>query len=147
MRWRIIRPEQFTVTEQALEELERDMSPFANLSMGDMEIRYSIDSATEEYPVTWAIPTGSPVTRYVAASSMQDELQGTLVLGVYLCLITLWWGFRPGVNQAVAALRRGKEELGLLATWGLLSGFVIGAIMSQIYGLTVGEFVAWSYSL
>jgi len=138
MRWGIIRPEQFTVTEQALEEIERDMSPFANLSMEDMEIRISVDLATEEYPVTWAIPTGSPVTRYVAASSMQDELQGTLVLGVYLCLITLWWGFRPGVNQAVAAFRRGKDELALLASWGLLSGFAIGAIMSQIYGLTVG---------
>jgi uncharacterized membrane protein YdfJ with MMPL/SSD domain len=69
---------------------------------------------------------------------MQNELQGTLILGVYLCLITLWWGFRPSVNQSTAALRRGKEEVALLATWGLLAGFAIGAIMSQIYGGTVG---------
>ena len=138
MRWGIIRPEQFTMTQRVLTELELDMSPFANLSSTDMDVRSSIDSASPEYPVTWAISTGSPVTRYVAASSMQDELQGSLMLGVYLCLITLWWGFRSGVNQSVAALRRGKEELALLTAWGLLAGFAIGAIMSQIYGGTVG---------
>lgn len=138
MRWGIIKPEQFTITKQVLSQLEKDMIPFENLSTGDMEIRRSLDTSSDEYPVTWAISTGSPVTRYVAASSMQDELQGTLILGVYLCLITLWWGFRPSVNQSTAALRRGKEEVALLATWGLLAGFAIGAIMSQIYGGTVG---------
>ena len=138
MRWGIIKPEQFTITEQVLSELERDLVPFDNLSSGDMGYRSSLDTASEEYPVTWVIPTGSPVTRYVAASSMQNELQGTLILGVYLCLITLWWGFRPSVNQSVAALRRGKEEIALLATYGLLAGFAIGVVMGQIYGGIVG---------
>ena len=138
MRWGLIRPEQFTITALALDELERDMAPFENLSSTNMDVRSSLTSSSEEYPVTWAIPTGSPVTRYVAASSMQDELQGSLILGVYLCLITLWWGFRPGVNQTTAALRRGKEEVALLASWGLLAGFAIGAVMAQIYGGTIG---------
>ena len=138
MRWGIIKPEQFTITERVLTELGHDLAPFNNLSNGDMAIRGNLGTASDEYPVTWAISTGSPVTRYVAASSMQNELQGTLILGVYLCLITLWWGFRPSVNQSTAALRRGKEEVALLATWGLLAGFAIGAIMSQIYGGTVG---------
>ena len=138
LRWGLIKPEQFTITKQALSELERDMSPFANLSNGEMMERSSLDSATEEYPVTWAIYTGSPVTRYVAASSMQDELQGTLILGVFFCLLTLWWGFRPSINQSVAALRRGREEAGLLVAWGLLSGVSIGLVMGQVYGGTVG---------
>mgnify|MGYP001807601002 CR=1 FL=1 len=138
MRWGIIKPEEFTITEQALNEIERDLIPFANLSNGALETRSSLDSSTDEQPITWAISTGSPVTRYVAASSMQNELQGTLILGVYLCLITLWWGFRPSVNQSIAAFRRGKEEIALLATWGLLAGFAIGAVMGQIYGGTVG---------
>jgi hypothetical protein len=138
MRWGIIKPEQFTITERVLTELGHDLAPFNNLSNGDMAIRGNLGTVSDEYPVTWAISTGSPVTRYVAASSMQNELQSTLILGVYLCLITLWWGFRPSVNQSTAALRRGKEEVALLATWGLLAGFAIGAIMSQIYGGTVG---------
>ena len=138
LRWGLIKPEQFTITKQALSELERDMSPFANLSNGEMMVRSSLDSATEEYPVTWAIYTGSPVTRYVAASSMQDELQGTLILGVFFCLLTLWWGFRPSINQTAAALRRGREEAGLLVAWGLLAGVSIGLVMGQVYGGTVG---------
>ena len=138
MRWGIVRPEQFEFTEQVLEEMDRDLSGFANLSLTDMSERSESSSETEEYPVTWVITTGSPVTRYVAASSMQNELQGTLVLGVYFCLITLWWGFRPEVNQSKFALRRGKEELALLSAWGLLAGFAIGGVMMQIYGVNVG---------
>ena len=138
MRWGLIKPEQFTITKQVLAELYLDMSPFGNLSNGEMEVRTDLGEVSEEYPITWAIPTGSPVTRYVAASSMQDELQGSLVLGVYFCLITLWWGFRPAVNQTRAALLRGKEEVALLSAWGLFAGFAIGAAMSQIYGGTIG---------
>jgi len=138
MRWGVVRPEQFEITEKVLAEIDRDLSGFANLSSTDMSERSDISSATDEFPVTWAITTGPPVTRYVAASSMQNELQGTLVLGVYFCLITLWWGFRPEVNQSKAALRRGKEELALLSAWGLLAGFAIGGVMMQIYGANVG---------
>ncbi|MEL0213424.1 MAG: hypothetical protein VXA41_03360, partial [Euryarchaeota archaeon] len=65
-----------------------------DLAAQDISERTNIESASEEYPVTWAIATGDPVTRFVAANSMQNQLQGTLVLGVLFCLITLWWGFR-----------------------------------------------------
>jgi hypothetical protein len=138
LRWGLTQPEQFTIVEGALSELERDMSPFANLSSGLLSERDSLDSATAEYPVTWGIPTGKPVIRYVAASSMQNELQGTLILGVFFCLVTLWWGFRPAINQTAAAWRRGKEEVALLATYGTLAGFGLGAVMAVIYGGTVG---------
>ena len=138
LRWGIRQAEDFPGTEKALDELYRDLSPFEILSSGDLYVRGNIVSATEEYPVTWAMPTGPPVTRYVAASSMQNELQGTLILGVFFCIITLWWGFRPAVNQGVAALRRGKEELTVLAIWGVLAGLGLGFAMGQIYGGTVG---------
>jgi hypothetical protein len=69
---------------------------------------------------------------------MQNELQGTLILGVFFCIITLWWGFRPAVNQATAALRRGKEELTVLAIWGVLAGLGLGFAIGQIYGGTMG---------
>jgi len=132
MRWGIIKPEQFTITKQVLAELENDMSPFANLSNGEMGVRTSLSSISEEYPVTWAIPTGSPVTRYVAASSMQDELQGTLILGVFFCLSTLWWGFRPDRKQLSEQRRHGFEAR------ALLGGFVAGILLSSIYGGTIG---------
>ena len=41
-----------------------------------------------------AIPTGEPVIRFVAADSMQDDLQDTLLLGLVFCIMALWWGFR-----------------------------------------------------
>lgn len=141
MRWGLVQPEQFTSVELALAELHRDMSPFANLSSSNLRNRGDIDSAFNEdaeYPVTWGIETGSPVIRYVAASSMQNELQGTLILGVFFCVITLWWGFRPSVNQAFAAYRRGMEEFALLTIWGVLAGFGLGAVMATIYGGTIG---------
>lgn len=94
MVWGIANPEQFSVVELVLAELKIDLQPFQNLAAQDISTRADIDSASEEFPVTWAIPTGDPVTRYVAASSMQNEMQGTLLLGVLFCLITLWWGFR-----------------------------------------------------
>ncbi len=94
LRWGISNSEQFILVEQVLAELELDMQPLQELAAQDLSIRADIDSASDEYPVTWAIATGDPVTRYVAASSMQNQLQGTLVLGVLFCLITLWWGFR-----------------------------------------------------
>ena len=45
----------------------------------------------EEYPITWAIQTGDPVIRFVAANSMQDEMQETLLLGLVFCMFTIWW--------------------------------------------------------
>lgn len=97
MRFGLRQPEQFPIVERALAELENDMSPFQNLSDGEMKNRDDLENGftDEEYPVTWAIATGQPVARYVAASSLQNEMQATLTLGVVFCIITLWWGFRP----------------------------------------------------
>ncbi len=94
LRWGVSDAEKFNLVELTLAELERDMAPFQELAGQDISLRVPVSEASEEFPVTWAMPTGDPVTRYVAASSMQNELQGTLMLGVVFCLITLWWGFR-----------------------------------------------------
>ena len=96
MRFGISSPEQFALVEPALAQLETDMAPFQNLSSGNFRIRGDLAFAfsDEEYPVTWAIPTGEPVIRFVAADSMQDDLQGTILLGLVLCFVTLWWGYR-----------------------------------------------------
>ncbi len=90
-------PEQFSAVERALDALYRDMAPLRNLSTTDVRERGDIQSAfeDEDHPVTWAIATGEPVARFVAAHSMQKEMQGTLMLGVVFCVFTLWWGFRP----------------------------------------------------
>jgi hypothetical protein len=97
MRFGLRQPEQFPIVEKALEELYRDMSAFENLSSTALKEKSDLESAfdNEEYPVSWAIATGEPVARYVAASSLQNEMQATLTLGVFFCIVTLWWGFRP----------------------------------------------------
>ena len=94
MRYGISSPEQFSLVEPALAQLEQDMAPLQELARNPLRERGKISSADEEYPITWAIPTGEPVIRFVAANSMQEEMQGTLLLGVVFCTITLWWGFR-----------------------------------------------------
>ena len=96
LRFGISSPEQFALVEPALIQLEGDMEPLQNLSVNPLRNRGSLDQAfsDENYPVSWAIPTGEPVVRFVAADSMQDDLQDTILLGVLLCFLTLWWGFR-----------------------------------------------------
>ena len=96
LRFGISSPEQFALVEPALAQLENDMTPLQNLSVSPLRERGSLEMALsdEKYPISWAIPTGEPVVRFVAADSMQDDLQDTILLGVLLCFITLWWGFR-----------------------------------------------------
>ncbi|HJM13437.1 MAG TPA: MMPL family transporter [Candidatus Thalassarchaeaceae archaeon] len=96
LRFGLSSPEQFALVEPALEQLERDMIPLQNLSKSPLRDRAPFSDAfsDEEYPVTWAIPAGEPVVRFVAADSMQDDLQDTILIGVIMCFITLWWGFR-----------------------------------------------------
>ena len=96
LRFGISSPEQFALVEPALEQLEADLSPIQNLSVTPNRERGDLQSAFEdpEYPVTWALPTGEPVIRFVAADSMQDDLQDTLLLGLVFCITALWWGFR-----------------------------------------------------
>ena len=96
MRYGISSPEQFSLVEPALEQLESDLSPLQNLSATPNRVRGDLEAAflDAENPVTWAIPTGEPVIRFVAADSMQDDLQDTLLLGLVFCIMALWWGFR-----------------------------------------------------
>ena len=100
LRFGISSPEQFALVEPALIQLEADMEPLQNLSVNPLRNRGSLDNAfsDENHPVSWAIPTGEPVVRFVAADSMQDDLQDTILLGVLLCFLTLWWGFRDNGN-------------------------------------------------
>ena len=100
LRFGISSPEQFALVEPALIQLEADMEPLQNLSVNPLRNRGSLNNAfsDEKHPVSWAIPTGEPVVRFVAADSMQDDLQDTILLGVLLCFLTLWWGFRDNGN-------------------------------------------------
>jgi len=97
MRFGLTNPEQFALIEPALEQLESDMVPFQNLSSTPLELRGDLGQAflNPDLPVTWAIPTGDPVVRFVAADGMQDQMQETLAIGLLSVLVTLWWGFRP----------------------------------------------------
>jgi len=110
LRFGISSPEQFALVEPALAQLEQDLSPIQNLSATPNRERGDLQSAFEdpENPVTWAIPTGEPVIRFVAADSMQDDLQDTLLLGLVFCITALWWGFREDspVSTRVRDLRR-----------------------------------------
>ena len=96
LRFGISSPEQFALVEPALKQLEADLSPIQNLSVTPNRERGDLQSAFEdpEHPVTWALPTGEPVIRFVAADSMQGDLQDTLLLGLVFCITALWWGFR-----------------------------------------------------
>ena len=107
IRFGISSPEQFALVEPALAQLEDDMAPLQELARNPLREQGDLSSADEQYPVTWAIPTGEPVIRFVAADSMQDEMQGTLLLGVVLCTITLWWGFR----EETSARQRWEEGM------------------------------------
>ena len=100
MRFGLSNPEQFALIEPALKQLQRDMLPFQNLSLNPIHERSSIERGfdDEEYPITWAIQTGDPVIRFVAANSMQDEMQETLLLGLVFCMFTIWWGFRNNLS-------------------------------------------------
>ena len=93
IRFGITQPEDFPSMAPALEELERDLEPFANLSAAD-SVRERLDSHSEEFPVSWVMWTDRPITRYVAASSMQEEMQSSLLLGIIFVIGVLWVGFR-----------------------------------------------------
>ena len=120
LRFGITSPEKFALVEPALEQLHSDLVPLQNLSRTPLSERSPIDSGFENksFPVTWAIPTGDPIVRFIAADSMQDQMQETLVLGLFLCTLTLWWGFRTSRKNSVER----KEVLLGLVPIGIISG-------------------------
>ena len=113
------------------------MAPFRNLSIGPLYERGSISQALqdEQYPVSWAIPTGDPVVRFVAADGMQDQMQGTLALGIVACMVTLWWGYRPdGKTIQRLKLRPNRNDL--------IQSLAIASIFTMISSSVIG----WSHA-
>ena len=139
MRFGLSNAEQFAKIGPALDQLIDDMQPFQNLSSTNIEKRGDIDSAftSEEYPVTWAIPTGDPVTRFVAADSMQNEMQSTLFLGLVFCTFTLWWGFRDEHNLT-ERLELIKKKKIIYSVKTILAMAFMGGIMTFLVGTKVG---------
>ena len=133
MRFGLSDPEQFPLIEPALEQLIQDMEPLRNLSSTPLHVRAPISDALEDqmHPVSWAIPTGDPVVRFIAADGMQDQMQGTLALGLVACMATLWWGYRPD-GKVITRIQH-KPKTGQIA-----SSAVIGAIFTLISAQIVG---------
>ena len=135
LRFGISSPEQFALVEPALTQLEADMEPLQNLSVSQLRDRGSLDNAfsDERHPVSWAIPTGEPVVRFVAADSMQDDLQDTILLGVLLCFLTLWWGFRDNGN-AVQRIKNNFTNIRKNSPLILLNVIVFALISLALVG-------------
>tara|TARA_B100000767_G_C19657177_1_gene489389 strand:- start:377 stop:1063 length:687 start_codon:yes stop_codon:yes gene_type:complete len=93
-------PEDFPGMAGGMEEIWRDLSPFTNLSTGD---QLEAGAENEDKPLTWVMPTGRPVTRFVASTTMQSEMQSSLGLGSLFVFITLSIGFRS-FKQATVTL-------------------------------------------
>ena len=138
IRFGISSPEQFALVEPALKQLQDDMAPLQELSRNPLRERADIESADSQYPITWAIPSGEPVIRFVAADSMQDEMQGTLLLGVAFCTLTLWWGFR----EETSAKQRWRETVSNPAS----SARRIGAVVA-LTGIASYLFLGPTYGL
>ena len=135
LRFGISSPEQFALVEPALTQLEADMEPLQNLSVSQLRDRGSLHNAfsDEKHPVSWAIPTGEPVVRFVAADSMQDDLQDTILLGVLLCFLTLWWGFRDNGN-AVQRIKKNVTNIRKNSPLILLNVIVFALISLALVG-------------
>jgi len=139
MRFGLSNAEQFAKIGPALDQLVDDMQPFQNLSSTNIMNRGDINSAfvSEEYPVTWAIPTGDPVTRFVAADSMQNEMQSTLFIGLVFCTFTLWWGFRDEETlKDRLSMISNKKMIYSIQT--ILAMLFTGGIMAYLVGLKAG---------
>ena len=133
MRFGLSDPEQFPLIEPALEQLVLDMEPLANLSTTPLHVRASISDALNDelHPISWAIPTGDPVVRFVAADGMQDQMQGTLALGLIACMATLWWGYRPdgGIRERARIRPKSKDLVYSVIASGaftMISSWIIG---------------------
>jgi len=144
LRFGISSPEQFALVEPALKQLQDDMSPLQNLSVTPNRERGDLQSAFEdpEHPVTWALPTGEPVIRFVAADSMQDDLQDTLLLGLVFCIMALWWGFREEspVSTRLGDVSRKPQQIlpriGLnVVLMSVISYFLAGANYAILFAL------------
>ncbi len=136
LRFGITQPEDFPSMQPALDELEKDLSPFANLSAAG-STRQRLDSYDDENPVSWVMWTERPITRFVAASSMQSEMQSSLMLGIIFVIGVLWWGFRS-LSQALLT----TIPILLVVVWlyGLvyLFGYSLNLVTVAIAAISLG---------
>ena len=138
MRFGLSNAEQFAKVGPALEQLVDDLAPFQNLSSSNLVERSNIETAfiSDEYPVTWAIPTGDPVIRFVAADSMQNEMQSTLLLGIVFCTITLWWGFRDEetMEERFNRIKKNKKSYSIktIAAMSFMGGIMYILVSAKV---------------
>jgi hypothetical protein len=135
IRFGITGPEDFPSLAPAMEKLWSDLEVFTNLSTGTHES--SGTAPTEEKPLTWVMTTGRPVTRYVASTEMQDEMQSSLVLGSLFVFISLAIGFRS-IKQALVTL--GPILLVVVWLYGLMevSGASLNIVTVTIATISLG---------
>jgi predicted RND superfamily exporter protein len=100
IRFGITSPEDFPSMNKWFEELRDDLKPLTVLSSGTWEEQ---GDEEEDKPLTWVMPTGKPVIRFVASDKMQNEMQSSLILGSLFVLITLVIGFRS-LRQSLVSL-------------------------------------------
>ena len=81
--------------------------------------------------------TGRPVTRYVASTEMQDEMQSSLVLGSLFVFVSLAIGFRS-IKQALVTL--GPILLVVVWLYGLMevSGASLNIVTVTIATISLG---------
>ena len=117
IRFGMTSPEDFPGMGEGVEELWRDLGVFTNLSSGSIE---NAGPVTDDKPLTWVMPTGRPITRYVASTAMQDEMQSSLLLGSVFVFFTLSVGFRSFKQASVTLI-----PILLVVVWlyGLMNAF------------------------
>jgi predicted RND superfamily exporter protein len=98
IRFGITSPEDFPSMEGGMEELWRDLSVFTNLSSGTYQ---SAGEKVEDKPLTWVMPSERPITRYIASTAMQNEMQSSLLLGSLFVFTTLTIGFKSPKQATV----------------------------------------------
>ena len=136
LRFGITQPEDFPSMQPAIDELEKDVSPFTNLSAAN-SARQRLDSHSDDKPISWVIWTDRPITRFVAASSMQDEMQSSLLLGIIFVIAVLWWGFR---SFSQALLTTAPILMAVVWLYGLiyLFGFSLNLVTVAIAAISLG---------
>lgn len=98
IRFGMTQPEDFPGMTGGVDEVWRDLEVFTNLSSGTYE---EPGEKEDDKPLTWVMLTGRPITRFTAATAMQDEMQSSLVLGSLFVFISLSVGFRSTKQAAV----------------------------------------------
>ena len=89
--------------------------------------------------------------RFVAADSMQDDLQDTLLLGLVFCIMALWWGFREDspVSERLSKIgRKPKQTLPRIALnvalMSVISYFLAGVNYAFLFALLAVVFsIIW----